>query len=54
MVNIINKAVERAQSSNKTKKNESTTPSTPPDVSKDDWGMSAGDALKACIIESYK
>ncbi len=54
MVNIINKAVERAQSSSKTKKNESTAPAHQPEVSKDEWGMSAGDALKACIIESYK
>jgi len=55
MVNIINKAIERTQSHVKIKKNEvNKTPARGNKASKDDWGMSADDALRACTIESYK
>jgi len=55
MVNIINKAIERTQSHAKIKKNEvNKAPSHDNTSSKDDWSMSADDALRACTIESYK
>jgi len=55
MVNIINKAIERTQSHAKIKKHDvNKTPIHGNKTTKDDWSMSADDALRACTIESYK
>ena len=55
MVNIINKAIERTQSQAKIKKHDvNKTPTHDNKAPKDDWSMSAGDALRSCTIESYK
>ncbi len=55
MVNIINKAIERTQSHAKIRKHDiNKAPTNSNKAAKDDWSMSADDALRACTIESYK
>jgi hypothetical protein len=55
MVSIINKAIELTQSHAKIKKNDvNKVPAHGNKASKDDWSMSADDALRASTIESYK